>query len=139
MSEEIAKKFTFTEKESKIFLTLTNLMSSFVVFYFVMTAVYLGIAIFVFFFGFDELKLHPHTPYVAIPIVIALVALYLARELYFSRRSLRRVLHSEKEEAVFLGRLSKRLRNYFFVGALFLFFMITFFILIIILILFNVS
>ena len=123
----IADQISFPEQGNQAVLSLTNWMTAFVVFYFFITIVYFGIAAYLFFNGFRDFGIQPKGWYSLPPILIGIVSQYLARELYISMKNFKNILNPAKFKRENMGKAVKRLKNYFFVGALFLIvFIITF-------------
>jgi len=111
---------SFDKDETIVIKNLINWMSVFIVFYLLIGLIYSFLSVDFFISGINGLGIKPYEYYSFILLVIGIVAIILAKELYGVKKQLVLTIENNSNNLEYLGKSFKKIKNYFFVGAIFL-------------------
>lgn len=111
---------SFNEDEINVIKNLINWMRVFIVFYLIIGLSYSVLSINFFISGVHGLGIPPYEYYSFILLVIGIVAIILAKELYGVKKHLSLTIKKKSDNLICLGTSFKKIKNYFLVGAVFL-------------------
>lgn len=114
------ERIPFSSGELVIIKQLSKWMMIFVFFYLGISLFYFGLAVYFFINGFGSWELEPKEVFAVIPVIIGLVAQLLAKELFWANKYIKLVIKTDIADQKYLQKTFKRLKNFFFAGALFL-------------------
>lgn len=138
MAENNSKRIEFTDKDFSVLISLKKVMEGFIIFYFVLTLLYIVLTVYLFINGNEILHIKQQSFVSFIPIIIGLVSLYLARELHFAKKNITCIIDAdETQQHENIGKIFRRLKRFFVLGAFFLFAFITGFMVVMIMLIFN--
>lgn len=116
-SKELSR-IPFTEKETEVILLLSKWMKIFVIFFSVVGFIYFGLSVNFFINGFGSWGLEPKELFSIILFVIGLIAIWLGVQLSGTHKYIELVLKNDNADQEYLGQAFRKLRNFFFTGAI---------------------
>lgn len=120
LNAEKSSLISFDMEEINVIKYLVKLMSVFIVFYLLIGLIYSLLSIKFFISGIEGLGIKPFEYYSFFILLIGIVAFILANELYGVKKQLVLTINSDSNNMDYLGNSFKKIKNYFFVGAIFL-------------------